>query len=577
MKKRIGTKIMTMIGVLLVVFLVNAVGNLIVSNMVSSASLKMSNVYVQIEQYHTAATKKIDNCKLFINLYAYLDNSNESKQGMMGAADGEVAELETALDGMQSLTDQMSNSSISEAFTAYRDQVAQLEAILLDTRDAAMANDTAAVTKATDSVYAKVQEVEAAETIYMDLLHQELSIDMGQLTTTLSTNQLILYIMLAVFLVFTIIIFIVVNRSISSPAKNATSHLNQIINKIQNDEGDLTERIEIKTVDEVGQLVAGVNKFIDELQSVMQKIKNQSSVMQESVNAITSEIGSSNDNASNVSAAMEELAASMEEVSATVISLEESAEGIFTSAEEMSKKAEDGTIFVKEIKKRANDIREDTIKGKQDTDGMIRNIRGLLEESIENSRSVEKINELTGDILEISSQTNLLALNASIEAARAGEAGKGFAVVADEIRVLADNSRDTANNIQNISGMVTKAVETLANNADEMLQFINGTVLNDYDKFVNVANQYHADAESMNQILNEFSQQATELEVTTGTMKSGIDGIAQTVDESAKGVSDTAENTATLVEAISSIQQEADNNKEISDKLQEEVQRFKNI
>lgn len=577
MKKKIGTKIMLMISVLLIVFLVSTVGNLIVGNKVSDSSLKMSNVYVGIEQSHTQVSKKIDNCKLFINLYAYLDNSNESKQGMMGAADGEVADLEAAVDEMRKLTDQLDNSKISDAFTAYRDQITQLENILLETRDAAMAEDNEKVTAATDTVYGKVLDVEAAETTYLELLNAELDSDTSGLTAVLNQNQVILLIMSCVFIIFTIIILLVVTKSISNPAKKATTHLNQIIDRIQNNEGDLTERITIKSVDEIGQLVSGINKFIDELQSVMQRIKRQSAVMQDSVNLITEEIGSSNSNASNVSAAMEELAASMEEVSATVISLEESADDIFESAEEMSKKAENGTVFVKEIKGRAKAVREDAIRGKNETDTMIQNIRGLLEASIENSRSVEKINELTGDILEISSQTNLLALNASIEAARAGEAGKGFAVVADEIRVLADNSRDTANNIQNISDMVTEAVTNLAGNAEQMLKFVNGTVLGDYDKFVDIANQYHDDAESMHEILDEFSHEATELEATTGTMKSGIDGIAQTVDESAKGISDTAQNTAVLVEAISSIQQEADNNKQISYKLQEEVHRFKNI
>lgn len=102
----------------------------------------------------------------------------------------------------------------------------------------------------------------------------------------------------------------------------------------------------------------------------------------------------------------------------------------------------------------------------------------------------EKINELTNNILNIASQTNLLALNASIEAARAGEAGRGFAVVADEIRNLAENSRDTANDIQNISVLVTEAVRVLSENAEEMLKFVGTDVIKDYDGFVDVVNQY---------------------------------------------------------------------------------------
>ena len=96
----------------------------------------------------------------------------------------------------------------------------------------------------------------------------------------------------------------------------------------------------------------------------------------------------------------------------------------------------------------ADSLAKSADENKRTTDEMVGNIVGTLKKAIEDSKSVERVNELTGEILNISSQTNLLALNASIEAARAGEAGKGFAVVADEIRQLADSSRDTANNIQ---------------------------------------------------------------------------------------------------------------------------------
>ena len=201
----------------------------------------------------------------------------------------------------------------------------------------------------------------------------------------------------------------------------------------------------------------------------------------------------------------------------------------------------------------------------------------MLEVAIANSRSVEKINELTDEILSISSQTNLLALNASIEAARAGEAGKGFAVVADEIRVLAENSKNTANNIQSISGLVTNAVEELASDANKMIEFIDSAVLADYDKFVDMANSYHDDADHMDEILQNFYGNASKLAETMAQMTEGIDGINIAVDESAQGVTMAAQSTAQLVDALVSIKSESDTNKSISEELQGEVKKFKNI
>ena len=208
---------------------------------------------------------------------------------------------------------------------------------------------------------------------------------------------------------------------------------------------------------------------------------------------------------------------------------------------------------------------------------MIDENKATLEAAVENSRSVDKINELTNEILGISSQTNLLALNASIEAARAGEAGRGFAVVADEIRNLAERSKETANNIQQISALVTDAVEDLAQNASGMLEFIDGTVLADYDKLVDVANQYYDDADKLDSMMDVIDNKSGELEENIANINEGIDGINTAVEESAQGVTMVADNTSQLVDMLGNIRLDAENNKEISDELSNEVSMFKHI
>ena len=196
---------------------------------------------------------------------------------------------------------------------------------------------------------------------------------------------------------------------------------------------------------------------------------------------------------------------------------------------------------------------------------------------MEASRNVNKINELTGNILNIASQTNLLALNASIEAARAGEAGRGFAVVADEIRVLAENSSKTANDIQDISNIVTDAVARLTQNSRNMLDFVESDVIKDYDSFVDIVNQYQEDAELMSNIIGNFVEQTGNINQTMQGMNAGIVDVSTTVGESARAVSSVAEDAIVLVEAMSQIQDATEESQKISEELQNEVQKFERV
>lgn len=369
----------------------------------------------------------------------------------------------------------------------------------------------------------------------------------------------------------------VVAKTVSGPAKKSRKQVDDIVRKIENDEGDLTERITISSGDEIGQMAEGVNNFIEQLQLIMRKLKTESENLRNSAVTVNNEVGTSNENAGSVSAAMEEMAASMEEISATLGQIASGSDAVMTEIQQMNNYVQDGVRLVRDITNRADEMHRNTLQSKEETAGNVERIRESLNVALEDSRSVERINELTQDILGISSQTNLLSLNASIEAARAGDAGRGFAVVADEIRGLADSSAATASNIQSISAMVTEAVERLAKNAEAMLKFIDSKVMKDYDTFVEVVDQYQQDAESVNDILNEFAGNAGEIEETMKAMNTGIGDISAAVDESAKGVTSVADSAVSLVDAMNQIQAETENSKNISQMLSDEVERFKKV
>ena len=400
---------------------------------------------------------------------------------------------------------------------------------------------------------------------------------MSHTNTKISGTIIFSNALLGLFLIIIVIAFLLVKKSIAKPAADSGKKIGEIVEKINANEGDLTQRLEIKDMDEIGIMSDGVNQFMDRMQSIIRTLKEDAEKMADSAANMTDEIAISSDNASNMSAVMEEMAASMEEINATLATIATGSKDVLTSVQGMHGQVEGGVELVDGIKVHAEKMHRETITSKNTTSDKMVAIREELAAALEESRSVEKINDLTKDILDISSQTNLLSLNASIEAARAGEAGKGFAVVADEIRVLADSSGDTATNIQNISAQVTSAVEKLAKNAEEIMRFVDENVMADYDSFVEIVEQYKADAESINEILSDFSVSAGEINDTMSNIDRSIEGISNAVGECSEGVQSAAESSVALVTAISNMVTETENNKAISDGLESEVSKFTNV
>ncbi len=584
MKKKIGTRIIVMLVLMALMYGITSLAYGFASEQALGGLNRMYDNWTQLERLELQVVKQVESSKFYANMIVWYTN-DQARTSMAEAIPDMITETENLLAQMMSIADGLeegdlagtSKADVQAAIAAYTEAVRVVQGQVATVAELYLAGDVEGAKNANNGASTNIEALTAAETALMDIIVTTADNLVVTRRASVDGYASIADAMFFVFLGAAVLMVVIVEVSVSKPAKKASGQLGKIIDSINNNEGDLTERIEVKTQDEVGQLVDGVNSFIEQLQGIMLKIRTESTHMNELVAKITSEIKDSNDNANSISAAMEELSASMEEIAATLDGITNGADAILSASKQMSEEAESGKGFVTGVKNNAVSLRAEAEESKSNTTTMMSDIRKMLEVAIENSRGVEQINTLTNDILSISSQTNLLALNASIEAARAGEAGKGFAVVADQIRELAESSKNTANNIQNISGIVTSAVEDLSANANKMLTFIDDTVLSDYDKFVDTANTYYNDADHMDEILQEFYERAKELATTMDQMVEGIDGINIAVDESAQGVVLAAQNTGQLVDALTSIKGEADINREISEELQAEVERFKNI
>ena len=368
-------------------------------------------------------------------------------------------------------------------------------------------------------------------------------------------------------------VFILVIRKINL----INNEVHDIISGIDRKEGDLTKRITIRSNDEVADLGKGINTFMDKLQGIMKMIIENSQQLKTVVNEVHENVRISNDSASDLSAVTEELSATMLQIEESANKINQNTESVRSEVEQIASKSDSINTYSKQMKENADRMEADAKATMNETSSKVRDILSVLNDAIKDSSSVEQVNGLTEEILSISSQTNLLALNASIEAARAGEAGKGFAVVADEIRQLADSSRETANSIQEINGIVTNAVHNLAGNANNLVEYVNKSILPEFDKFVQSGVEYKENASYIENVMDEFSVKTDDLKQAVSEIAYSINTITCAIEEGANGVSGAAESTQELVENIENINSRMEQNQQIAEKLQNETNIFTNF
>lgn len=392
-----------------------------------------------------------------------------------------------------------------------------------------------------------------------------------------NANRAIAFVLMGISVVLFIITVVVAVETIVKPLRRQNKQLSDIIDNINNGKGDLTMRVDVKSHDEIGQSAIGINHFIETLQNIMSKIIKSSNVLDGVVGKVAESVTSSSDSANDISAIMEELSATMEEVSATTGGVSSNTASAEEKVKYMAEQTKIISQYAQEMKGRAVTLEQTANDNKNSTSQVINDITGELNTALENSRSVEKVAQLTEDILSISSQTNLLALNASIEAARAGEAGKGFAVVADEIRQLADSSRETANNIQTINEQVIEAVNGLVKASERIISYINENILPDYEAFVQGGRQYSEDAVHIDDSMAEYEKSAQEILSTIIEITDAIEGINKAVEESANGVTDAAVNVDSLVQSMSEVHGNMEENSSVAKNLKDESANFVNV
>ena len=455
------------------------------------------------------------------------------------------------------------------------DLLTEAQGTTVELMQTAMAGDSAAAVAKANSVMTEWSDTIAVNMDTLISRNDELvKQNIQEQKDLYNQNMILSLILLAISFVAFVMVVVVIIKTVVKPLRKQTSELTEIIDEIKGGHGDLTKRVTVKSMDEIGQSSIGINHFIETLQNIMSNIISNSNVLDGVVGNVASSVAASSDNANDISAIMEELSATMEEVSATTNSVSENTTAAEGKVQKMADQTKVMSQYAQDMKKRATELEHTATENMNTTNEMIGEITTEMNQALENSKSVEKVAQLTADILNISSQTNLLALNASIEAARAGEAGKGFAVVADEIRQLADSSRETANNIQTINEQVIEAVQGLVVSSEKIVGYINENILPDYRAFVQGGQQYNDDATHIDNTMAEYAGEAQDILATMMEMTEAIEGISRAVEESANGVTDAATNIDSLVQSMSTVNGQMEENSTVAKNLKEESAAF---
>ena len=485
---------------------------------------------------------------------------------------------QTVLDGYLSDFEQFIDDSDRENYEAI---LSNYEGLKYENANlmaySANGNKEAAYALANGAISEYADKIDQNITAIQEVVNNNADTAKQQLTKVYKYSLTVSFVTIAVSMASLLFAVFSVLKMVIVPLSKTKNEINEIIDDIDRREGDLTRRVTIMENQEVAAVGSGINLFMGKLQDIFKTIIHNSKRMETVVNEVRESVMTSNSSVSDLSALTEELSATMQEMSDNAALINSNTESVAGEVNQIAERTTEINNYTKEMKGHADSMESAARSNMESTGTKVNEILEVLNRAIEDSNSVNQVNSLTDDILNIASQTNLLALNASIEAARAGDAGRGFVVVATEISQLAAASQEAANRIQQINSVVTQAVHNLADNANGLVQYMNESILPEFEEFVTAGSEYKNKATYIENVMNEFESKTDSLKNTMVEIQRSINTIAHAIEEGAKGVSNAADSTQVLVTDMENISNRMDENFEIATDLKKETAIFTKI
>ncbi|HBW38077.1 methyl-accepting chemotaxis protein [Desulfosporosinus sp. BICA1-9] len=379
---------------------------------------------------------------------------------------------------------------------------------------------------------------------------------------------------LLILIVFSCLLGFVFAKMISRPLNSLTNLVIQTASLDFTTEESLFKKLN-KRKDEIGSMSSALYEMggvlldmIDQLLTSSNSINENARLLHVSAEQVVEHANENSATTQELSAGLEQSAASAEEISAA-------SEDVKQKMDSITDKAKNGADISKEITIKASILKQDALNSNETAQTLYQDVKTKMEAALQQAQTVSKINLLTETILRIAEQTNLLSLNAAIEAARAGEAGRGFSVVADEIRKLAGQSSQTVVDIQKMIELVTTSIDSMTLGSQKLLEFVDKNVKSDYQKFIDVSEQYNHDAVVINDLMADINVTAEQLDLIVTGITMTIAEVARTINEGASGVQEIAGKTGEIVYQINDVKTAANKNLENAMILKGILNKFK--
>lgn len=337
---------------------------------------------------------------------------------------------------------------------------------------------------------------------------------------------------------------------------------------------DFKNPIRLVQQDEIGEVAIAVNKVATGLKQLLHNIQDISKEISDGAIHITSDVGSLNKSSDKTSSRATDIAVVIEETASSADNVRHTVEEAKIAIESVAIKASEGSDQVHEIQARAEKLQSEAEQSSVHATRIYLNAKHKIEAAIDSMKVVSQVHNLLNSILSITSQTNLLALNASIEAARAGDAGRGFAVVAQEIGKLSDASANMVAEIQETVKSIDDAVGTLVKDSQDLVGFMEATVLGDYDKLKRIGEQYMADAVAFNAMMMDLSATSEELASSMETVNASVTEVAIASNKGAEGVRDILDLANTVSQSTLDIVKITETNKGLIVELEALLSKF---